>query len=376
MLKKRKSYNHAVVGKDISCFGLILLIGLTIFLLKGQFFGFANKEKIAFLWKYALPGEYRYVSLSGNGSNICVSIDTKNYSELDDRLFFLNDKGKLLWKRTTSGRSWAEVSKDGKYILCNVMENIRGPWWDNIFYLYDRKGKLLWKKEDERDLSFSENGKFIFSYFAPWEESGPSLVSIYNLDGSLYWEYDVKMEIAYAKMSNDGNYFVVLGPVQGRDIRVFLYSKEGGLIWDNQVVNDVDSGDSVEISEDSQYVLYSFVPFFNNDLFLFDISGKLLWKGSTLKKKLPKINSARFINKDTIEIVTKEPTKWGKKYYVNLKGEYWEPEILQKDTIANEYLKETGDKAYNIVISSDGKSGVVISADKKTITYFNISSDR
>lgn len=366
----RKSYNRAIVRKVVICFGLIFLIGLIIFLLDGEFFGFATKEKIAFLWKYPLPGKCRHVSLSGDGSNICISIDTEDHSEPDDRLFFFNDKGKLLWKKRTSGRSWGEVSKDGKYVLCNVMENIIGPWWDNVFYLYDRKGNLLWKKEDERDFNFSENGRFVFAYFAPWEESGPSLVSIYNLDGSLYWEYDVKMEIAHAKMSNDGNYFVVLGPVQGRDIRVFLYSKEEGLIWDNQVVNDVDSGDSVEISEDSQYVLYSFVPFFNNDLFLFDISGKLLWKGSTLKKKLPKINSARFISRDVIEIVAKEPTEWGKKYHVNLKGEYWEPEIMQKDTIANEYLKETGDKAYNIVISRDGKSGVVVSADKKTITYF------
>ena len=340
--------------------------------MNGQFFGFATKEKIAFLWKYSLPGEYRHVSLSGDGSNICISIDTEDDSKPDDRLFFFNDKGKLLWKKRTSGRSWGEVSKDGKYILCNVMENIIGEHqYDNVYYLYDRKGNPIWRKEDWRDLSFSENGKFIFSHFASWGESGPSLVSIYNLDGSLYWEYDVKMEIAHAEMSNDGNYFVVLGPVQGRNKRVFLYSKEGVLIWDYRVGSDIVPSDSVEISEDSQHVICTAV----GELYLFDISGKLLWKGSALKKKLPGIYWAWFVSKDIIEIVTGkygEWGEWGKKYHVNLKGEYWEPKVIQEDTIASEYLKKTGDKPYDIVISSDGKSGVVVSTDKKSITYFKI----
>lgn len=370
--KEKKSYNRAIVRKVVICFGLIFLIGLIIFLLDGEFFGFATKDKIAFLWKYPLLGKYRHVSLSGDGSNICISIDTEDYSKPDDRLFFLNDKGKLLWKKRTSGRAWGEVSKDGGYVLSLVLENIIGPFSDNVHYFYNNRGKLLWKKEDERSFSFSENGKFIFLHFTPWTESGPSLVSIYNLDGSLHWEYDVKMEIAYAKMSNDGNYFVVLGPVEGRDIRVFLYSKKDGLIWDSLVSNDITPGDSVDISEDSRHVICALVRFRNEDLYLFDISGKLLWKGSALKKRLPRIRGARFISKDIIEIVTKGPTEWGKKYHVDLKGKYWEPKIIQKDTIANEYLKKTGDKPYNIVISSDGKSGVVVSADKKTITYFKI----
>lgn len=328
----------------------------------------SKKHIIVFLWKYQFTKGACNASLTRDGKYVIVSYGIEGDAKAKSSNSFLlfDNVGKLLWEKKVLGKGWA-FSIDGEHILSYVMENVRDPFWDHMYYLYDMEGHLLWKKKDKRTFDFAENGKFIIAYYNAWDlEEGPTIISIYNLDGSLYWECDLKRQTQSACISNDGNYLVI-----GFYRKLFFYSKKDGIAWNHGFEDDVFRIGGVDISENNKFVLCRVVGDYFDDICLFDSQGKVNWEGRYLKKRLPKgVKQAKFIRDNIIEIDTGFRREWGKKYHVDLKGNFWKP--IQEDTVAREYLKKTGVEPYDIVISKDRGSGVVVSADKKTITYFKI----
>lgn len=80
-------------------------------------------------WKYATELYAYDVGLSGDGSEVAIGGN-------DNRVYFLNNQGKLLWKRSTGEVESISISQDGNYVCAGSI--------DSNIYLFDRQGVSLY----------------------------------------------------------------------------------------------------------------------------------------------------------------------------------------------------------------------------------------
>ena len=135
---------------SISSDGNYIAVGMKspdMFSQKGGIYLLNSTGKI--IWEYIISGSHMFnkylVSISRDGKYIAGGHENSN------KLYYLNNFGKFLWEYNSNNRVKAiSVSKDGKYVtFCNE---------DNILYLLNYKGQLLWNRKINNISSVSISG--------------------------------------------------------------------------------------------------------------------------------------------------------------------------------------------------------------------------
>ncbi|MDA7857963.1 PQQ-like beta-propeller repeat protein, partial [bacterium] len=177
-----------------------------------------------------------FTSISGNDKRIAIGSLLEN----DKSVYFINNKGKVLWKRQieTHVGAMVKVSKDGRYVLATPAERINRESIENRMdyggklYCFNDKGKLLWTFTGElfepyywKDFSLmdiSARGEYVVAVL----RVAYVRQILYCLDGSsgkIQWKYEGPADSRFWRLfvSDDGK-------------QVLATNKEGLLIFQNE----------------------------------------------------------------------------------------------------------------------------------------------
>lgn len=245
-----------------------------------------KEAEYSLLWSYSIKSEFRAVSMTPDTKYIAAGA----YSGSNDSnrgIYLLNNKGELLWSRKIEGGVKAiSISPDGSciavgggiYYYPDKTDHLIPGGVDNSIYLFDSKGKLLWKYETEysvwgsiRDVSVSFNCSYIALAFL-------NKVYLFNREGKILWKYNGSGEVADVSISYDGSYLAIIS-----GYKIYLFNKEGSL-WSYDVKNLSAPSSTpnpppwgildVSISSNGSYILVGAYP---GDIYLFNKDGKPLW---------------------------------------------------------------------------------------------------
>ena len=188
--------------------------------------------------------------------------------KLPTKIPFIDNKGKILWKKKIHDESWAiDVTRDGSYIACATTSD--GPGNKNYCYLWDAAGNQIWEKpmpSEAYDIKFSHDGQSIAT--GPSKKGAP-LILYDTLTGAKKWDHDMGgggIRMARQTAFTRNGKYVLAGKI------LHLYTSGGRLVWRRY----------------HPYVPYAIWPSSNGKLILvpdkgdclsmFNIKGKLMWR--------------------------------------------------------------------------------------------------
>ena len=212
--EKGNLLNKYVIGHDITA---ISLSGNGLYLVaKSRDLFYLFGEDLKFLGNYKMKDWIEDICLSEEGEFIaCASRD--NY------LYFLNNKGELLWKYRVVNRPKAvSIDAPGQFVAVGSKGYIS---------FLDGQGRLVSKYETDEEIksiAVSDSGENIIGASQNW---------LYSLskDGNLLWKKLIEDGVKAVSLSGDGKY-VSLGSVRGN---VYLLNRYGELLWKYGIGNCV-----------------------------------------------------------------------------------------------------------------------------------------
>ena len=267
-----------VTGVSISLDGKYIAVGCS----DNKIYYINNKGKL--LWTYNTEFPIKEVSVVENGDSIVATGDNNVPFMTKGKLYFLNSKGEPIGSLTSEGINSFSISEDGKYIAINRPRNI-GSCDGIIFY---KDGNLLWEKtttpgsQGESTVSISSDGNYIaVGKKSPDMFSQKGGIYLLNSIGKIIWEYIISGSHMFNKylvsISRDGKY--IAGGHENSNILYYL-NNSGRLLWEYNSSNYVKA---ISTSKDGKYVT-----FYNKDniLYLLNYQGQLIWN-----KKINSISS-------------------------------------------------------------------------------------
>ena len=149
------------------------------------------KKEPELLWKKEFDGDIRSFAVFHDGSYVAVSIDKgkwnwnkeKNKNEYvgTSKLVLLNGYGKELWE--------GEVDKAMGGAKLGNSEPIVIWRGQNGISLYNKKGKLMWVRQDMGSSIISPNNKYIAMVHNGIEGVTPQGIKVYDIEGNELWRY-------------------------------------------------------------------------------------------------------------------------------------------------------------------------------------------
>jgi len=188
-------------------------------------------------WEYTLDYEIRSVAISHDGQNVIVGTDYP-YGSI---YYFTN--GKLLWKYDLSGTPYGiDISADGKYIAVvggrvTFMTKDKEIVWD-----YNIPSTVM-------SLEMTPNAEYIVA-------GAGTGVYLFSKDGTLLWQYELdpfKVGIISVAITPDGRYIAATALIEHKGGYVYLFSKDGTLLWEKKVSDSPVF--SIDISDDGKYLV-------------------------------------------------------------------------------------------------------------------------
>ena len=166
----------------------------------------------------------------------------------------------------------AAIADEGRYIIIGSS--------DKNAYYFDKAGNLLWKYQtgifgipgrEVAGVGISRDGRSIAI------GEGDGTIKLLNDKGSLLWSYSIKDErlaLSGVAISGDGNYIAALTEFYNN---VYLFDKTGKLLWKNHYTEfkGFYLGHGVAISKDGRYIVVGCT---DKNVYCFDNRGTLLWK--------------------------------------------------------------------------------------------------
>lgn len=213
------------------------------------------------LWQRSVDASISGLLISSAGDHVAARSDNKVY--LFDR------DGKHLWTfESPSSVCAISISIDGAYVAIG----------SDRLCLLDNGGKLLWTYETNgtvRELSpFSSDGNF---FALASMGNFVTKVYLFSKDGKSSWGHEYNVISQAVSLSADGNYVVV-----GSNNGLYLYNREGGLLW-NRDIGAVDSAFSTVDGSYIAAVAWNTTYRGGMILYYFDRHGKLLWRKENVK---------------------------------------------------------------------------------------------
>ena len=190
-------------------------------------------------------------------------------------LTLIDKSGTRVWTRNPLeryGTIWsAAIADEGRYIIIGSS--------DKNAYYFDKSGNLLWKYQtgiigipgrEVAGVGISRDGRSIAI------GEGDGTIKLLNEKGSLLWSYSLNERLALSgvAISDDGNYIAALTEFYNN---VYLFDKTGKLLWKNHYTEyqGFFMGHGVAISKDGRYIIVGCT---NENVYCFDSKGSLLWK--------------------------------------------------------------------------------------------------
>jgi WD40 repeat protein len=246
------------------------------------------------LWNYTTMDNVYGVALSGNGEYAALG-------SWDDRVYFLNKKGELLWEFKAKG-GVHDVAMTSSADTIAVLSYI---YDETTLHVIDKNGRELWNlslpglargvdiTEDGSIAVASYTGKVILlkegsilweyalekSAWGAWDAVFADNRIIAGDDNAIIYELDLKGELLRKKKLGRKDYiYGVAADPEGsyvaavtQDKNVYLF-RDGKLQWKHQTGF---SNYGAAISPRGDLVA---VGSWDKNLYLYDIQGKLLWK--------------------------------------------------------------------------------------------------
>ena len=211
-----------------------------------------------------------HISTTSNGSYIVVGGNSyldNNQEKLNILVYLIDNKGKILWNKTIAtsatdgfGMEDVKISKNGNYIVAVVdCSNGRGIYKQYVFIL-DKNGTILKKYNIKNEMPYlfiSEDGKYVFV-------GVKDKVYLIDRDNEISWIYETSGDITSMDMAK--NNICVVGDEDGY---VYLYNTSG-LIWSYQTNESIEH---VSIHPNGEVIG---VCGYNNTIYLLNPNGRLI----------------------------------------------------------------------------------------------------
>lgn len=213
-------------------------------------------------WEVFLDGLPTSALLTSDGNFAAVGTDK-------GEILLLDNQGHILWREALEGSiETMSVSPGGEYLAVSLKKEK-----NNILYLYDRFGNLVWERKTAPLLKVNLFGSGELFYLEEGEKNNTLLALDYK--GEELWT----LPLTQVFFSSCGNFMVA-----GVGEQIHYYSleekNEPSVLWSVSPGAEItwfgltENGDNV--------IAYSASSFGSNNLFAYDKSGTLLWK-----KKIP-----------------------------------------------------------------------------------------
>jgi len=224
--EKGNLLNKYGIGHDITA---ISLSGNGLYLVaKSRDLFYLFGENLKFLGKYKMKDWIEDICLSEEGQFIACA-------NRDNYLYFLNNKGEILWKYRFLNRPKAvAINASGKFVAVGSKGYI---------YFLDGQGRLVSKHETDEEIksiALSDSGENIIGASQNW-------LYLLGKDGKLLWKKLIEDEVKEVSISGDGKY-ISLGSVIGN---VYLLNQGGEILWKYGIGNCVWG---VALTRDGEYL--------------------------------------------------------------------------------------------------------------------------
>ena len=272
---------------------------------------FDKQGNLRFEWGPRIDRQPIGVDISADGrffiyeSSLTEKFKNKmNKSDWDQRVHFLNNKGKEFWNKKISYREF-QISPNGDCIL-----SIGVPSESGGIKLFDSSGRLLWSvttpgihgsgfSPDSKYIAVSDTGLKAYLFTKKglvWEKDiGTYLVTSLSLNGA-YISFS-----SYEQIKGGGKIVDKQGRVllEGDNIAVVSGKGSKGVLWDKRgfriyslpdltflktypiVPAEDNIKNSIDISQDGRFIVVTGKKMDKQDInnvFLFDLSGGALWE--------------------------------------------------------------------------------------------------
>jgi hypothetical protein len=286
------------------------------------------------VWSFKSPeGVIDDVAISYHGNYISVlTVKYLSEDEIYSYLYYLDNKGRLLWKKPAMG--YVEISENGDFVLVGGYVETK---------LYDKEGKLLFEL-DQAAPSMSRNGEYVVNDNRAYTHKGKYALS-----------QDINENIFIKQVSPRGNYF--LGMTEDKEI--VLVDKNSKILW-KRSDSRLSRPDKLFFSPDEKYIVgysdrYQGFP----TVYLLDINGDLVWERKFKEGKIVSAGPLAFSQKADFIIVNLGVKSEGDRLY-----------CLDKE---GKVLWRTDPfPIRNFFVAGDGESILAVS-DKKIYKFKNIA---
>ncbi len=254
-IKWDREFERPVIGVDLSSLGNTAVVGMRT----GEIY--CLDEDGEELWSYNIHARLEDIHISKSGRYIVVgSRDTYTY--------FFDSTGLLLWRSKADGRIREVATSTSANYVVSASSNKDIFLHDN--YSSNMRGAVTWRHElggDITSLAISSDGHFI--------AVGATDNMFYYFDkvGKLHWKHHVENQINSIALAPRGD-FVAIG-VEGGTYpgQVCLYDQKQGLIW--RYLTGSGGVRDVAITTNGRYVVAGTG---DGMVSLFHQKEKLIWK--------------------------------------------------------------------------------------------------
>jgi len=258
-----------VTGVSISLGGNYIAVGCK----NNKIYYLNNKGKL--LWTYNTEFPIKNISVFENGDSIVATGDNNDFFTPEGKFYALNSKGEILQSTKCASINSFSFSEDGKYLAITVPRNLGNC--DGIYFYKD--GNLLWEhitalgSQGESTVSISSDGNYIaVGMKNPDMFDRKGGIYLLNSTGKIIWKYIISGSYMFKKylvsISRDGKY--IAGGHENSN-KLYYLNNFGELLWEYNSSNYVKA---ISVSKDGKYIAFGNK---DNILHLLNYKGQLIW---------------------------------------------------------------------------------------------------
>jgi tetratricopeptide (TPR) repeat protein len=215
-----------------------------------------SQVKVKLAWKYKTGRAIRCAGMSAEAEIIAGGSE-------NGKIYCINRRGELLWKKNEEVQIVdIDVSPEGDYVVAAL--------YDGAVELFDSEGKLVWKKDFNvglTSLAISRNAEYIVV------ATRDSRLILLDSFGKVLWERSVDGYCSMVDISHSGREIVACSDVG----YVYFIKNEGIILADSMRTGDIPY--SVAVSPDGKFYACGST---SGNVYLINGEKKVVWKRGTM----------------------------------------------------------------------------------------------
>lgn len=215
-----KKFDQPLVNAVINSTGEILAVG-------DKTCGiYVFNEKQELIWETFLNKELKNLEVLDNGRYfMAASVDPEQPEK--GIISLLDTWGKPLWEKKIPGLLMTITDSRGDNIAALAKEREQ-----TMLYSFNQKGELLWEKEDYFTAAVSSDGRYTAAV------SSDDKICLFDRQGETVWSCDPGVRVTQVKISHNGEYLLAYNHFGGSDNNLFYFNMEGKLLWQQRIRDD------------------------------------------------------------------------------------------------------------------------------------------